>query len=113
MPTHNISGYESLFLKTAKDHIDVIEKNLKTLTITHDKKVALEEIYRQAHSLKGSSTIMKYDTIAKVCERVIDIVHPQKDIKEIVDITPLQGLLQQLQIQIKEIEERKNAQHSI
>lgn len=108
-----ISGYDALFLKTAKEHADAIEMNLAIITTTHDKKVALEEIYRQAHSLKGSATLMKYDVIAEICGKIIEIVHPKEEIKEVEETSLLNSLLQQLQTRVKEIEERKDVQHSI
>ena len=113
MSIHAISGYDALFLKTAKEHTNAIEKNLTALATTYDKEVALQEIYRRAHSLKGSSTLMNYDVIAETCGKIIEIVHPRENIKEIGDTAPLASLLQQLQTQIKEIEERKDVQHPI
>lgn len=72
MTPGDISGYNDLFLKTATEHISAIENILSGVTSTEN----MEELFRQVHSLKGSSEVMGHNDISKTCSEIISCIRP-------------------------------------
>jgi chemotaxis protein histidine kinase CheA len=111
MPTHDISAYNALFLKSAKDHIDTIENSLSNIISAQDKKTIFEDIYRRVHSLKGSSSVMQHDNISSTCTEIISIIHPEDKIEEPKDISVISRLVNILKEQIKDIDDERKVQN--
>ncbi len=109
MPPQDISSYNGLFLKTAKEHIDIISNNLDALKDISDKQNVYEEIYRRAHSLKGSSSVMGHREITETCTEIVTLVHPLIE-ASISDekLNHLSSLVLNLKRQIDEVEKISN-----
>lgn len=106
MPQQDISSYNGLFLRSAKDHIDTIENKLLPLLNSLNQNDNTEEIYRRAHSLKGSSSVMGYTEISDICNQIIGLVHPQDtEIPNDKSFDTLPDLIDSLKKQIFEIEQ--------
>ncbi|MDO8270091.1 MAG: Hpt domain-containing protein [Candidatus Levybacteria bacterium] len=76
MPTPDISDYNELFLRTAKDHVKALEELVLKLEATGPTPKITEEIFRQAHSLKGSSSVMGFKKITDLCTQIDQTIHP-------------------------------------
>lgn len=99
MTSADIAGYNDLFLRTATEHISAIENLLSGVSSTEK----LEELFRQVHSLKGSSEVMGHNEISKTCSEIISYIRPGGDLvtinSEIVEI--LKKLTNQLKNQLQ------------
>lgn len=103
MTPRDIAGYNTLFLKTAREHIQALESLLSSSSLPD-----IKEIFRHVHSLKGSSQMMGYQEITKLCSEIIANIRPQGTIltanKELV--TSLSLLVKELENQIKKVSEK-------
>lgn len=70
---NDISSYNELFLTTAKEHVEAI---LKVLHNDNDNQ-NLNEVFRRAHSLKGSSEMMNHEQITSICDQIISLIRPE------------------------------------
>lgn len=77
MESGDTSGYIVLYLKTARSHIVAIKSIL-----AQQKPADMEELFRHAHSLKGSSDVMGQDSISKICGQIITLIRPRQTIQE-------------------------------
>jgi len=60
------------FVEEAKDHVQAISKGLLVLTKKPDDTETLNDIFRSAHTIKGSSKIMKISTVSELAHRLED-----------------------------------------
>lgn len=65
------NDYLDLFKKTAFEHIDQSQEILNLQSINNNQA---EELFRHFHSLKGSSAIMKYEQISKLCNELLNLI---------------------------------------
>lgn len=77
MTSKTDSEYSDLFLKTAKEHIQIVEKLLIGYESDLTNHELQKEIYRRIHSLKGSSTIMNHEKIADHCSKILEFLNPE------------------------------------
>lgn len=105
MTSRDISGYTSLFLKTAKEHIASLENMLKS----QGKPVDWDDFFRHVHSLKGSSQMMGFGNISEVCSEIINNIRPQDSIVEVDgELTQILKLLvEKLKKQLRTLESEK------
>lgn len=73
MPTADTADYKILFLKTAYEHVAEIERLVASFSSGQTTGV-FKEIYRHAHSLKGSSSVMGFSQIAQRCSIIDDLI---------------------------------------
>jgi two-component system chemotaxis sensor kinase CheA len=63
----DVSDYRDLYLKTAHEYLENIDKNLYTIdTSTSSTAPLVEDLHRDAHSLKGMSYAIGYPSIASM-----------------------------------------------
>ncbi len=62
------------FVSEAADHISVLEKGISELETSPDKKNLVEELFRSAHTLKGSAALVKLTTTSNIAHRMEDIL---------------------------------------
>jgi len=60
------------FVEEAKEHVQSINNGLLVLEKTPDDAETLNDIFRSAHTVKGSSKIMKISTVAELAHRLED-----------------------------------------
>lgn len=77
MPDQDLGSFNELFFTTAFDHVKEIRQQFPLIIEDHDNSEILYEIYRHAHSLKGSSQLMGFVTISELCQQIIAIVHKE------------------------------------
>lgn len=69
------------FLLEAEEHLEALHKGLAGLDPDGDCEVAIEDLFRSAHTLKGSAAIVKLDAISSVGHRLEDILEGIKERK--------------------------------
>ena len=74
MPAHDdLSSYLGLFLDEATDQIQLLENGILRLEGPHSDEL-LQEIFRAAHTLKGSSRAMGFDSIGELTHAMEDVL---------------------------------------
>lgn len=79
MSTTDFSEFKSLFVATARKHLENIRTALSSLKKNTGDKDAMNNIYIAAHSLKGESLAMGYMTNSAVSQLIEKIFHAAKD----------------------------------
>ncbi|MBI4009487.1 Hpt domain-containing protein [Candidatus Roizmanbacteria bacterium] len=83
MTNVDISSYKNLFVESAREFIYLMKKNLQILNIDQQKKEAVYEMFRGAHSLKSQSYAMDYMKTAEFCTVLEDYFHEINDKKRL------------------------------
>jgi len=68
-----IEEYKEMFLSEAKENLEKLNAALLKLEKHPTDKNSIEEIFRNAHSLKSSAATMKYDKMSKLCHTIEDV----------------------------------------
>lgn len=84
--TTDLSAYSALYFKTAKEYLEKLMRGLVALSANEDHTQAIADMYISAHSLKGQSQIMHYETIAQVSGALEAVLREVKEGKR--QITP-------------------------
>lgn len=79
MSTLDNAGYISLFLKTANDHLKTIRTVLAKIEDSNEKTNLIQEVYRNSHSLKGSSSVMGFTELANFSDKLAQLTHPENN----------------------------------
>lgn len=66
MATIDISEYKNLYLKTAREYLEILNKNLVVLEQNQNDHEALNQMFIAAHSLKSQSQVMNYMEIVSL-----------------------------------------------
>lgn len=77
----DMSQYLDLFLEEAAEHVQTLNQNLLKLEHNPERIDLLDEIFRAAHTLKGMSATMGYDSIAGLThkmENLFDMLRERK-----------------------------------
>ena len=82
--------YMEMFLEESREHLDSLDDGLMTLEKDPSDLSVLNEIFRNAHTLKGMSATMGYNKIAELThdmENILDLLRNEKIAvsEEIVD----------------------------
>ena len=75
--TFGMSQFLGVFFEEAEEHLAALEHLLLTLDIAQPDPEALNEIFRAAHSIKGSSGMFGFDdltSVTHVLETLLDKV---------------------------------------
>ena len=62
------------FLSEAEDHINVLEKGISEIETAPDRKNLIEELFRAAHTLKGSAALVTLTTTSHIAHKMEDIL---------------------------------------
>lgn len=71
----DMSQYLGIFIDEAKEHVQAMNEGLLVLEKEPDNEAIIEQIFRAAHTLKGMSATMGFDSIAELThamENVLD-----------------------------------------
>ncbi len=68
----DLSNYKSLHLKTSREYLSDIKKNLESLNTNPADKKIIYEIFRLFHSLKSQNFFMGYEKSAHLCKSFED-----------------------------------------
>ncbi|MDY6877408.1 MAG: chemotaxis protein CheA [Chloroflexota bacterium] len=75
MPEIDLSQFRSLFIDEGEEHVHTLNQCMLTLERAPADADALEAMFRAAHSLKGASATMGYDTLATLAHATEDVLH--------------------------------------
>ncbi|GMT46956.1 MAG: hybrid sensor histidine kinase/response regulator [bacterium] len=72
-------GLRDFFLAEAEEHLVVLEKGFLELEKNPSDLSEMQELFRAAHSLKGSAALVKLDTTSKVAHNLEDVLESIRD----------------------------------
>ncbi|MEC4686675.1 MAG: response regulator [Nitrospirota bacterium] len=72
-------GLRDFFLAEAEEHLVVLEKGFLELEKNPSELSEMQELFRAAHSLKGSAALVKLDTTSKVAHNLEDVLESIRD----------------------------------
>jgi len=68
MTNLDLVTYKSLYLKTAREHVNDLKKNLALLNSNPTDKQPIYEVFRLFHSLKSQNYFMGFEKTAQLCK---------------------------------------------
>ena len=77
--SEDLSQYKDLYLQTGKEYLQALNTALLTLEKSPAQRDAIEEIFRNAHSLKSQSAAMGYEKTGYLCHAVEDVFFEIKE----------------------------------
>lgn len=72
-------GLRDFFLAEAEEHLVVLEKGFLELERNPYELAGIQELFRAAHTLKGSAALVKLDTINRVAHNLEDVLESIRD----------------------------------
>jgi len=72
-------GLRDFFLAEAEEHLVVLEKGFLELEKNPSGFDGIQELFRAAHTLKGSAALVKFDTINRVAHNLEDVLESVRD----------------------------------
>ncbi len=81
------------FIMETKSHLESMENNLLELDHADSKQNLLQEIYRSAHTIKGSSSIIKCDIIKDIVHNIENIIQVFINSKSYIDTESVDHIL--------------------
>ncbi len=72
-------GLRDFFLAEAEEHLVVLEKGFLKLEKNPLELSGMQELFRAAHTLKGSAALVKLDTTSKVAHNLEDVLESIRD----------------------------------
>lgn len=79
MTAVNLSSYKNLYIKTAKEYLDVLEKDCISISQNLSDTKVLKSMHLSAHSIKSQSEVMQYFKTAALSGMI------EKILKDIID----------------------------
>lgn len=70
----DVSQYLDLFLEESMEHLQTLNSGMLTLENNPDRLDIMDEIFRSAHTLKGMSATMGYDSITKLTHKMENLL---------------------------------------
>ncbi len=70
----DMSRFIARFVEEARDHIDQLESGVATLEQDPTKQESINVIFRSAHTIKGSSRMLKLITISETAHKLEDVL---------------------------------------
>jgi two-component system chemotaxis sensor kinase CheA len=77
----NMTQYLDLFLEESAEHLQSFNQNLLILESNTERLDLLDEIFRSAHTLKGMSATMGYDSIAQLTHQMENLLDKLRERK--------------------------------
>ena len=73
--------YKALYLKTARQYVKDMQDNLAQLLTGNETKEVIDSFHLEAHSLKGQSQIMGYQSMSTISSIIEKIFYAKKENK--------------------------------
>ncbi|NTW88354.1 MAG: hypothetical protein HGB26_04345, partial [Desulfobulbaceae bacterium] len=70
----DISKFIGRFVEEAREHVNALNKGMMDLENNPDDKEVIHQIFRSAHTIKGSSRMLKLLSISELAHKVEDIL---------------------------------------
>src|SRR5215204_7411332 len=78
MAANEFLEYKDLYIQTGREYIQSLNASLLKLEKNPADKEAIEEVFRSAHSLKGQSAAMEYQSTGFLCHTIEDVFYEIK-----------------------------------
>lgn len=91
----DLSSYKTLYISTAKTNIEAIKNGLRVLAEDMSNEQAIEEVFRNAHTLKSKSLIMEHTEISNLAKSIEDSFSAVVNKKNTLSEEVLQALTNQ------------------
>lgn len=69
-----LNKYRDAYLSEAKEHLDSMNKGLLELERNPGRRRLIEDIFREAHTMKSMAATMEYDQTARLCHAIEDVL---------------------------------------
>jgi chemotaxis protein histidine kinase CheA len=70
----NRSDIVDFFLVEASEHLQTLNDGLLALEENHDDLGAVDEIFRSAHTIKGSAAMLGFNIVSKLAHKMEDLL---------------------------------------
>ena len=90
----DVSQYLDLFLEESMEHLQALNAGLLNLENNPDRLDIVDEIFRSAHTLKGMSATMGYDSITQLTHKMENILGKIKEKQTVLDQELINTLFQ-------------------
>ena len=74
----DLSEYRGIFLEELEDQLQLIEDEVLRLEQAGETEAGIQQIFRAAHTLKGSSASMGYDRLKEVTHHLEHLLHQMR-----------------------------------
>ena len=112
----DLSEYKEIFVNESREHLQVLNQSLLDLEKDPKNTDLLNNIFRSAHTLKGSSATMGYETVSKLAHKMENILDLMRNGKITVTSEVLDTIFDcfdALEALIGEIEDDKESEIDI
>lgn len=109
MPNDDLSQYKDLYIKTANEYLEKIDKSLTALSDPIQLPSAIDELYIAIHSLKGQSNVMGYIAAGTLCADVQEKLRIIKETKNYSEVNTLREPIEKIKLAIADIEKGEGA----
>lgn len=75
----DLSQFRDMFFEEAEDHLDAFERSVLSLEAVPDDLAAVREMFRAAHSLKGSSSTIGLTDVAAFTHELESVLDPMRE----------------------------------
>ena len=99
MPKPDSAEILEYFLQEAEDYINTLDRGISQLRTASDGDALIEDLFRAAHTLKGSAAIARMTETTKIAHKMEDILEELKDKK----IMPTKGIVDTLRFMLDSI----------
>lgn len=89
----DLKRFTTRFVEEARDHLVRLEQGLAALRNNASDQEIVNSIFRSAHTIKGSSRMLKFDAISELAHKLEDVLGALRDAS--LAYTPALGLLLQ------------------
>ncbi len=88
----DLFAFKNLYAKTAKENMQALKNGLVVLRGQSDNKEAIEQMYRNAHTLKSKSFLMGQQEIGDLAKVIEDALYNVKNKKSTLSQEMLETL---------------------
>ena len=102
----DLSDFKDLYLQTAKENIVAITSGLTNLLQSENSTETIEQVHRNAHTLKSKSNMMGYPRIGEMAKAIEETLYEVKEGKTQVTnamLVTLETIARQIEEEIQKI----------
>jgi chemosensory pili system protein ChpA (sensor histidine kinase/response regulator) len=104
----NRSDIVDFFLAEAGEHLQLLNDGLLSLEANHDELSVVDEIFRSAHTIKGSAAMLGFNVISKLAHKMEDLLGKIRNHEITLSESVIDLLLQTVDTLTAQVEELPN-----
>jgi two-component system chemotaxis sensor kinase CheA len=90
----DLSKYLPIFLNDSQEHLRRMDEHLIQLERRPDDARVIDDLFRSAHSIKGMSTTMGFESLSQIAHSLESVLDPYRSAGRPVDRQAIDVLLQ-------------------